>query len=267
MGLCRTAHGGSQLDQPKVSVPGVAAVADHARDAEPAIAHPVAPVHLLTGEAGHDPQHPPPDQDRLLRLIFRAGRRRRGRPGPPAPRSRPESGGSASSSSSCSGSSPAARRAPESVRPGRRGPPSWRSRGVQTQPPGCRPGVSQRASSGHSDRTCCGGETVEEDLSADHLPSGPGAQPRHRPSRQRSNHPASRPAISCVDGPAALRRVQAGAYRSAEAVHPRPGGTALPICRNAADGGPANRNRSGKVCSRAASRTVRVRFCRGWMYQ
>ena len=48
---------------------------------------------------------------------------------------------------------------------------------------------------------------------------------------------------------------------------PSSGGTALPIWRNAADGGPANRYRSGNVCSRAASRTVRVRLSRGWIYQ
>src|SRR5699024_10042423 len=44
---------------------------------------------------------------------------------------------------------------------------------------------------------------------------------------------------------------------------PRRGGTAFPICLNAALGGPANRKSSGKVCRRAASRTVNVRDSRG----
>src|SRR5699024_1317212 len=45
------------------------------------------------------------------------------------------------------------------------------------------------------------------------------------------------------------------------------GGTAFPICLNAADGGPEKRKLSGKDWMRAASRTVNVRGWRGWMYQ
>ena len=48
---------------------------------------------------------------------------------------------------------------------------------------------------------------------------------------------------------------------------PSSGGTALPICLSLRLGWPANRNQSGKVWTRAASRTDSVRCCWGWMYQ
>jgi hypothetical protein len=57
-----------------VSVTRVAPVADHARYPEAAIAHPVAPVYPVSSEAGNDTQHPSARQDRLFRIVFRAGR-------------------------------------------------------------------------------------------------------------------------------------------------------------------------------------------------
>ena len=110
------------------------------------------------------------------------------------------------------------------------------------------------------------GEAFQQNLRGDHLPAGPGLQPGTRSARGSGTiRPAGRRSPASM---VRLAAVQPGTGRSARPSRsPTSGGTALPICRNAADGGPANRNRSGKVCSRAASRTVRVRFCRGWMYQ
>ena len=78
-----------------------------------------------------------------------------------------------------------------------------------------------------------------------------------------TNHLARILPVSWVDDPEGFRasRLPCTARPNSS---PRNGGTALPICRNAADGGPENLYLSGNVCSRAASRTVRVRSCQ-WM--
>ena len=265
---CRgSAHSRRQLDQPEVGVTRVAAVADHARDPQPAVGEPVAAGRPRSpGEAGHHPQHPacPPA------------------PAPPTSSSAPVATArtARSATASCT-----VERDPDR-------PSSSSSSGVTGEPPGdfqdplgpaaatdpprdlassssaakVSAGFSHRASSGHSDRTCWPAEAVQQDLSRDHLPAGSRPQPGHRQVRRARNHPPAS-AISCVDGSRAGRGSSRLPRMARPSCSPRNGGTALPIWRNAADGGPANRNRSGNVCSRAASRTVRVRFCLGWMYQ
>ena len=54
-----------------MGVTGVVAVADHAGDGEPPVAHPVLPLQgCLAGEAGGDAQHAATCEDRFLGVVI-----------------------------------------------------------------------------------------------------------------------------------------------------------------------------------------------------
>ena len=112
------------------------------------------------------------------------------------------------------------------------------------------------------------GVARSEELAQDELPSVVGLQPGHRADGGAVAEPAGQLAPM---SPASKARLHPGGQRCprplTDGTCPSSGGTALPICLK------ARRRRAGEpevvreVWSRAASRTVRVRCCSGWMYQ
>ena len=258
---------GGQLDQPEMGLARVAAVADHARDAQPPVGQPVAPVDLLPGEPGHGPQHAAAGQHRLLRLVFRAGRDGQdGQIGHRLVHTRDLADGVVVVQP-FRGAGQLPGDVQDPLGPRRPVRAISRSRAAPARPPACRPGCP----SGRPAATATA-PAGRRGVPAGSPPRSPASGLRARShgtarARQRGE-PAGQQAGDLLRGRPARGAGRPGwRGRPGRAARPTAGGTALPIWRNAADGGPANRNRSGKVCSRAASRTVRVRFCRGWMYQ
>ena len=114
----------------------------------------VTPVDPLVGEAGHHAENPPARQHRLLRLIFRADRDSQDRQVRHGLVHTRRSGGWPRHRPTAPGHRPAVRRSPGSAPPVGHGRANCRSRVARTSAAKVSAGLSHRASSGHSGRTC-----------------------------------------------------------------------------------------------------------------
>ena len=185
---------------------------------------------LLAGESGRHPEDAAAGQDGFLRLVFRTRWRPPGLRGPRPPRSYPESRRMASSSSSCSGA-PASQPAISRIRSGP--VPVRTHRAISRSSASAASvsaGLSQRASSGHSGPHLLSGQAFEENLSRDHLPAGPGAQPWHDSAAPAGTEP-SREAVRDLLG-RRPRRVSGSARLSRTARPSLPPTQAGPRCRS-----------------------------------